>query len=225
MDGKRIENFIASLGADESPLLLELRKEAEEAAIPILRRETESLLSVRLGEKKPETILEIGTAVGYSAIVMAESCPGARILTIENFPPRAEKARQNFGRAGICSRVELCEGDASEYLTALTAQGLEFPFIFLDAAKGQYLRWLPELLTLLPCGGLLLTDNVLQEGTILNSRYQLPRRERTIHRRMREYLYALTHTPELITSVLPLGDGVTLSVKREGREEKTSRFP
>ena len=106
--------------------------------------------------------------------------------------------------------IKLCPGDAAEVLPTLTK---EYDMIFMDAAKGQYLSFLPEVLRLLKCGGILLTDNVLQEGDVMESRYAVCRRDRTIHSRMRDYLYKLTHDEDYSTSIIPLADGAALSVR------------
>ena len=119
--------------------------------------------------------------------------------------------KENFRRAGREEQITLLEGDAADILKGLTGS---YDFIFMDAAKGQYIHFLPDVFRLLAPGGILLSDNVLQDGDIIESRFAVERRDRTIHSRMREYLYTLTHHPDLTTSVLPLGDGVTLSVKQ-----------
>ena len=181
--------------------------------MPIIRRETQSLLRLLMAMKQPARILEVGCAVGFSAILMAEANPAAcRIVTIENYEKRIPIARENFKRAGRAEQIELLFGDAMELLPTLSGS---FDFIFLDAAKGQYLAFLPQLLRLLGPKGVLVSDNVLQEGEILESRFAVTRRNRTIHKRMREYLYLLTHMEKLETSILPIGDGVALSVLRE----------
>ena len=135
---------------------------------------------------------------------------GGHITTIENYDKRIPIARKNFARAGKEEQIDLIEGDALEVM-----KGLEEPYdlIFMDAAKGQYIHYLPEVMRLLKPDGVLVSDNVLQEGDIIESRFAVERRNRTIHSRMREYLYELKHNDELQTSILPLGDGVALSVK------------
>ena len=155
--------------------------------------------------------------MGYSALLMGRAMPaGCHLTTIEKYEKRLPIARENFRRAGMEDRITLLEGDAEEILAGLTGT---WDFIFMDAAKGQYLHWLPMLLRLMPEGGVLISDNVLQNGDLIESRYAVERRNRTIHSRMREYLYALTHMEELETSVLPIGDGVTVSVKKSaGRQ-------
>lgn len=208
----RITAYINSLDSGNGSLLEEIREEAVSSYVPILRRETEALLKTLIAAKQPSSILEVGTAVGYSALlmsrVMQENC---HITTIEKYEKRIPIARENFRRAGEEERITLLEGDAEEILKTLSGP---YEFIFMDAAKGQYLHWLPMILSLLPSGGILVSDNVLQDGDLIESRYAVERRNRTIHSRMREYLYTLTHTDALTTSVLPIGDGMTISVKR-----------
>lgn len=163
--------------------------------------------------KQPSQILEIGTAIGFSAILMSEYMPeDGRITTIEKYEKRIPIARENFRRAGKEGQITLIEGDALEVMGALEGT---YDFIFMDAAKGQYIHYLPDVLRLLSDGGVLMSDNVLQDGDVIESRFAVERRNRTIHSRMREYLYELKHHRQLITSILPLGDGIALSVKRE----------
>ena len=208
---ERIITFINSLDTKNSEILEDIEREALADNVPIIRREMQSFLKVLLMVKKPMRVLEVGTAVGFSALLMSEAAPeGCRITTIENYEKRIPIARENFRRAGKEEQITLIEGDAMDVLKTLEGS---FDFIFMDAAKGQYLHFLPDTLRLLRDGGLLISDNVLQDGDILESRYAVTRRDRTIHARMREYLYVLKHHPELITSVLPVGDGVAVSVK------------
>ena len=139
---------------------------------------------------------------------MPENC---RITTIENYDKRIPVARNNFKRAGKEDVITLIEGDAMEVLGKLTGP---YDFIFMDAAKGQYINYLPDIKRILRDGGLLISDNILQEGEIVESRYALTRRNRTIHTRIREYVYELTHSEDFVTSIVPIGDGITLSVKK-----------
>ena len=162
--------------------------------------------------RQPGAILEVGTAVGYSALLMAQVMPaGCGITTIEKYRPRIEEARENFRKAAMDKRITLVEGDAKEVLGQLSGP---YDFIFMDAAKGQYIHWLPRILELMSPGGVLFSDNVLQDGTIVQSRYGVERRDRTIHSRMREYLYAIKHTRELETAIVPIGDGAAISVRK-----------
>jgi predicted O-methyltransferase YrrM len=175
----------------------------------------QSFLKMLLAMTKPKRILEVGTAVGFSSILMAEYGPrDCTIVTIENYEKRIPIARENFRRAGKEGQITLIEGDAAEVLPALDG---EFDLIFMDAAKGQYIHFLPEILRLLAPGGTLVSDNVLQDGDIIESHYAVTRRNRTIYKRMREYLYELTHHSELVTAVLPVGDGITVSTKAENK--------
>ena len=209
---ERLRTFLNSLDRGNPEWLDELERRAVADRVPIIRKETQSFLRLLLAVRRPASILEVGAAVGFSALLMSEYMPeGCRITTIENDGKRAEQARGNFCRAGREDRIRLLEGDAGEVLKSLPGP---FDFIFMDAAKGQYPNLLPEVLRLLGPGGILVSDNVLQDGDLLESRYAVRRRDRTIHARMREYLYELTHHPDLETSVLPVGDGVTVSVRR-----------
>ena len=210
---ERMVTFINSMELPEDPLLEAIESEALESFVPIIRTETKSLLKVLLTLAKPMRILEVGTAVGYSALVMQTYGPeNCKITTIENYAKRIPIARANFARAGKESDITLIEGDALEVMKGLTGP---YDFIFMDAAKGQYIHYLPEAMRLLVPGGLLVSDNVLQDGDVINSRFAVERRNRTIHSRMREYLFELKHREDLQTVILPVGDGVAVSVKAE----------
>ena len=209
---ENIVTFINSMELPESTLLETIEREALEAYVPIIRKETKSLLKVLLALTRPARILEVGTAVGYSALVMNAYAPeGCRITTIENYDRRIPVARENFRRAGKEEAIELIAGDALDVMRKLEGP---YDFIFMDAAKGQYIRYLPEVTRLLSPGGLLVSDNVLQDGDVTKSRFAVERRNRTIHSRMREYLLELKHNTDFETTILPAGDGVALSVKR-----------
>ena len=209
---ERLNAFIDSLDTGNTPFLNGIEKEAKETNVPIIRTQVQSLLKLLLAMRKPATILEVGCAIGFSALLMSEYGPeDCHITTIEKYEKRIPVARENFRRAGKGERITLLEGDAAEILQKLTGA---YDMIFMDAAKGQYIHFLPDVLRLLAPGGILLSDNVLQDGNILESRFAVTRRNRTIHSRMREYLYELKHHPQLETVILPVGDGVTLSVKR-----------
>lgn len=209
---ERITAYINSLDRGNGSLCDQVEEEAVVSYVPIIRKETSALLKTLVAMKQPKEILEVGTAVGYSALLMSRVMPqDCRITTIEKYEKRIPIARENFKRAGEEGRITLLEGDAEEILRTLSGP---YDFIFMDAAKGQYLHWLPLVLKLLRDGGVLVSDNVLQDGDIIESRYAVERRNRTIHARMREYLYTLTHMDEFETSVIPIGDGITISVKR-----------
>ena len=209
---QRLVTYINSLDKGNTPFLNELEMEALKNYVPIIRRETQSLLKVLLQIKRPSRILEVGTAVGFSALLMYTYGPeDCQITTIENYEKRIPIARENFRKAGAEKQIILLEGDAQEVLKTLKEP---YDFIFMDAAKGQYIRCFPEILRLLEAGGLLVSDNVLQGGDIIESHFAVERRNRTIYKRMREYLSVLKNSEELETAILPLGDGVAISVKK-----------
>lgn len=209
---ERLVTFINSFDCGNTEILDQIEKEAIETYVPIIRKEMQSFLKTILAIKRPARILEVGTAIGFSAILMAEYNPeNCQITTIENYEKRIPIAKENFARAGKADQITLLEGDAAEVLKELEEP---FDFIFMDAAKGQYIHFMPEVLRLLGKDGILVSDNVLQDGDIIESRYVVTRRNRTIHKRMRDYLYQLTHHEELVTSILPIGDGITLSVRK-----------
>ena len=210
---ERLVDYLHSLETENSEILEQIEREALNDGVPIIRKEMQSFLKVLLRIKKPLHILEVGTAVGFSAILMSEYvAENCKITTIENYEKRIPVARDNFKRAGKEAQITLIEGDAMEVLKGLEGS---YDFVFMDAAKGQYIAYLPEVLRVLSPEGILVSDNVLQNGEIIESRFVVERRDRTIHSRMREYLYTLKHHEELETSILPLGDGVALSIKKE----------
>ena len=210
---ERMMTFIRSFDRGNPAYLEELEKYSRETNVPIIRPQMQSLLKFLLAWGKPMKILEVGTAIGFSALLMSEYAPnGCHITTIEKYEKRIPLAKENFKKAGKEENITLLEGDAIEILATL--QG-EYDLIFMDAAKGQYINFMPDILRLLAPGGLLVSDNILQDGDIVESKYAVTRRNRTIHNRMREYLYALTHHDELETVILPVADGVTLSAKRK----------
>ncbi len=214
---ERMAAFIDSLDRGNTSFLDELEKNALQERIPVIRKPVQSLLKFLLNLLKPRNILEVGTAIGFSALLMSEYGPeDCHITTIENYEKRIIQARENFRRGGAEKKISLLEGDASDILKELTET---YDMIFMDAAKGQYLFFLPEVLRLLAPGGLLVSDNVLQDGDIVESRFAVTRRNRTIHSRMRDYLYELKHDPQLETVILPVGDGVALSIKCERRKD------
>ncbi len=207
----RLNIFINSVHREFPEEITALEKKALEDGVPIIRKSTQNLLRFMLLMKKPAKILEVGTAVGFSAILMAGICEDCTIDTIEKYPPRIKEAKENFERYGLNSRIRLLEGDAADILRELDGS---YDMIFMDAAKGQYIYYLEDIIRLLADGGVLISDNVLQEGDIIESKYAINRRDRTIHQRMREYLYAVNHDKRLESTVLVEGDGLTLSIKK-----------
>jgi len=214
---ERLTSYIHSLDANSTPFFDELRKYAQVNDVPIIRREMESFIRVLLKLKSPKSLLEIGSGIAYSTLFFADNSDSIKkITTIENYPPRIEKAKESiksyFNQNGE-RRVEinLIEQDA-----ALVVRNIQekYDFIFLDGAKAQYITMLPDLVRILEPGGILLADNVLQEGELIESRYITTRRQRTIHERMREFIYEVKHNDLLDTTIITIGDGVTLSIKK-----------
>ena len=211
---ERAEVFFDTLRMELPAYITEIEREAVRDEVPVIRRAVRDLLRYLLRVNRPKKVLEVGTAVGYSALFMKECLPAAsRITTIEKVEMRLVKARENFEMYDREKRIRLVEGDACEKLVEMVDREDSFDFIFLDAAKGQYLNFLPSILSILRPGGILVSDNILHDCDVLESRYAVKRRDRTIHARMREYLYTITHMEELETICLSLGDGVTVSTR------------
>lgn len=209
---ERIRDFIYSLEAGQGELRDAIAREAVADRVPIIKKETGAFLKTLVAMKQPRAVLEVGTAVGYSALLMEMVLPeGGHITTVEKYEPRIEKARENFRKAGVEERITLVEGDAEDVLRGF-GDGV-FEFVFMDAAKGQYLNWIGEVMRVLAPGGVLVADNVLQDGDVVQSKYAVERRKRTIHGRMREFLYVVKHMSGVETAVVPIGDGVVVSVK------------
>ena len=211
---ERITSYIYSLEKELPSFLREIEIQAISEYVPIIKKPTQSLLRFLMKNSKPMNILEVGTAVGFSSLLMSEYMPeGCHITTIERNDKRIAKAKANIHAAGREKQITLLEGDAQDVLKQLVKEEKQYDFIFMDAAKGQYIHFLTDIFVLLQKDGLLVSDNVLQDGDVAESRYGVTRRNRTIHSRMREYLYTLTHHEDFETIVLPIGDGVTLSTK------------
>ena len=208
---ERMVTYINSLDMGNTPLLNEIEREAKADLVPVIRREMQSFLKVLLAIHRPLRVLEVGTAVGFSALLFCEYGPeNMQVTTIEKYEKRIPIARENFRRAGRENQITLLEGDAADILKELQEP---YDLIFMDAAKGQYIHFLDDVLRLMKPGSILISDNVLQGGDIIESHYAVERRNRTIYKRMREYLYTLKHHEQLETAILPLGDGVTMSTK------------
>lgn len=213
---ERMTIFIDSMDTPNTEFLNQLEKYSKETNVPIIRPSMQSFLKLLLSMKQPKKILEVGTAIGFSALLMSEYGPkDCHITTIEKYEKRIPLAKENFAKAGKADNITLLEGDAMEILKELEGT---YDFIFMDAAKGQYIHFLPDIMRLLADGGILVSDNVLQDGDVVESRFAVTRRNRTIHGRMRDYLYELKHHPDLVTSILPVGDGVTVSVKEPNKD-------
>jgi len=211
----RLVEYLNSLETELPEHLAKLEAYAIEHEVPIIRKEAQSLMRFFLELAKPKRILEVGTAIGFSASLLCEYMPkDCRLTTIEKVPMRIVEAEKNLAALKRSQDVTFLTGDAEEVLKKLKEQGNQYDFVFMDAAKAQYMSFLAQILPMMPSGALLITDNVLQEGSIVESKYSITRRDRTIHMRMREYLYELKHNDALTTSIVAVGDGMALSVKR-----------
>ena|SRR5574344_2095526 len=219
---ERTEIFIESLNEGNTEFLDNLEAEANRDNVPIIRKSMQRFLKLMLELKKPKNILEVGTAVGFSAILMAQySQSDCHITTIEKYEKRIPVAKENFLKSGFNDKITLIEGDAKDILNELLENengddkfAGRYDMILMDAAKGQYINFLPNAVKLLKKGGVLITDNVLQDDTVIQSKFTVVRRDRTIHKRMREYIRALMQSDELTTDILQLGDGISVSVKK-----------
>ena len=207
------QNFLDELIPDRGEFLTELRRTSalEESYAPIVQKSTEQFIVTLLKLIKPQRVLEVGTAVGYSAILMADNLPDeSTIVTIERYKKHADIAVDNIFASGYEKKIKVIEGEAAEVLHWLDGG---FDFIFLDAAKGQYIEFFPDILRLLNPGGVLLSDNILYHGMIENEE-KVERRKITIVKRLHMYLEEIMTNEKLTTSIIPIGDGVALSVKK-----------
>lgn len=192
-------------------VLGDIQKKAYEENVPIIPNDVVKLVSFILSIKRPKKILEIGAAIGFSSGLMSEYlADGGDITTIDRFDVMIEHFKENRAKLKLENKVKLLEGDACDILPTLNER---YDVIFLDAAKGQYIQMLPHCLRLLNVGGIFIADDVLQNGNIAKERLEIPRRQRTIHTRMRDFLWEITHNECLKTSVLTIGDGVAVCHK------------
>lgn len=206
---ERIERYIENLYPERSGLLRRLEEEAERENIPIIQLPSIQFIRLLLLCYRPKRVLEIGSAIGYSTIWLAEAAPEARIATIELDAERGARAARNFEEAGISDRVELVVGDAG---AGLPGEEL-FDCLFLDAAKGQYKRYIEMYLPRLRVGGIILCDNILFRGLVAEEGTP-PKRIASLVKKIREFNQFLIDHPALETSIIPIGDGLAFSVKK-----------
>lgn len=192
--------------------LKELQDEATTNRNPVIPHETVTFFVWLLGQLKPTEILEIGTAIGFSASVFA-SYTEANIQTIERNPEMVKKAKHNFEKQALTERVQILEGQAEKWLEKLPEKSVDF--IFMDSAKAKYYDFFPNCMRILKQGGVLAVDDVLQGGTILEAPENIPRRVRKIHQKMNMFLRLVLNHPALTTSIIPVGDGLLLITKEE----------
>lgn len=207
-----VTSYIREKTEQKDALLRGLEIYAEENNVPIVEPETARLLSVLTKLKQPARILEVGCAIGYSSILMSKGlAEGGSILTLEYDPEMVKTARENVKGAGLCDTINVVEADAKDYLAYIDEDEI-FDIIFLDGPKAHYLYMLDDAVRLLKKGGLLISDNILFKGMTADDDH-FARRKVTIIHRLREYIDALMNHPQLETSILSQGDGVTLSIK------------
>ena len=218
MDYNRIRNFINSYSHDDVGLLGEIYSKAVEEEVPVIRRDTVEFLRVLLKMVRPQKVLEVGTAVGYSSLMMAVTLKDINsdrdwhIDTCELSLERIAEARDNILQMGYADRITILEGDAAETLKGLDGETKIYDFIFIDAAKAQYMTYLDEAIRLSHKGSVIVSDNILADGDILESHFLVEKRDRTIHDRMREYLYRIKNDEKLDTAIMSVGDGLAVSV-------------
>ncbi len=212
---ERMEVFLEMFSSHPCGYLNEIACKAADEHVPVIRKQTGELLVFLLKAFNVKNVLEIGTATGYSALYMANGKSDIYIDTIEKVDYRACEAKDNVKKYALDGRINVVCGDALSILPSLISQGKYYDMVFMDAAKGQYARFAEYAYMLLRPGGIMVTDNVMQEGEILESRYAVVRRNRTIHTRMREYLYDITHSERWNSIVLPVGDGVVISIRQD----------
>lgn len=209
---KYVEEYIREVIPQSSDFLKKMEEYADTNHVPIIHPEVAQFLRVLIKIKKPKNILEIGTAIGYSALVMAESMgKEGRITTIERRQDMVDIATENIKTNGYQDMIEIKLGEAEEVLPTIND---DFDFIFLDAAKGKYMEFLPYCVSNLKAGGIIVSDNVLFKGMVANDDLVI-RRKKTIVRRMREYLTYISNKEIFETSIIPIGDGMAITYKKE----------
>jgi len=206
-----INEYVRNTIRKNDGILKELEEFAEKNHVPIIQPEVARLMQVLGRIIRPKNILEVGTAIGYSAILLSEILePDGKIDTIDRYELMIERAKENIKRAGLSAVINVITGDALDVLKCLDKK---YDLIFLDAAKGQYMEFLPECMRMLKPKGVIRSDNVLYKGMVANDELVV-RRKKTIVRRMRDYLDAICNCDELDTSLIPVGDGFAISYKK-----------
>lgn len=208
-----ITEYLREKTLHSDSFLLELEKYAEENSVPIVEPETARFISVITQLKQPQRVLEVGCAIGYSAILMAKIMPQDGIFeTVEYNGDMVKIATENIKKAGLSNKIKVIEADAKEYLGEIDGEEI-YDIIFLDGPKAHYIYMLDDCIRLLKKGGVLISDNVLYKGMIPDDNHVV-RRKITIVKRLRKYIDELMNDERIITSLLPLGDGVTISIKK-----------
>ena len=205
-----ITDFIKTVRRERTGALGELERQARAENFPISEPEVSDLLEVLCMIKKPARVLEIGTCIGFSALLIHSVVPDAEIITMERNPAMLGPAKENFEKFGVADKIKIIEGDAVAHLPEIEPY---FDLIYIDAAKGQYPIFLEQSKRLLSSGGILLCDNVLFNGMVAKGKPDR-HRNKTIVVRLTEFINNLENDGDFTTTILPAGDGVTLSVKK-----------
>ncbi|MGG5254951.1 O-methyltransferase [Neobacillus sp. SM06] len=216
MQNEKLHSYIESLIPKRDPLLDEMEQYAKAQNVPIMELAgIEAMLQI-LRVQNPKAILEVGTAIGYSALRIAAAVSTAKVVTIERDPERIETAKQFFKRSGKEDQVLLIEGDALETAEQVESFG-PYDVIFIDAAKGQYKKFFQLYEPFLRSEGLIITDNVLFKGLVCEPEIE-SKRTKNLVKKIDEYNRWLMQHPDYVTTILPVGDGVAISKKRGDRE-------
>lgn len=209
-----VENYIRGVLPKNEGVILEMEEYAQQNHIPIIHSEVAQFLKVLIKIKKPKRILEVGTAIGYSGILMAKAMEEGHLISIERNIDMISLAQANITKSGFTNRIRILQGDAEEILPDLKDS---FDFIFLDAAKGQYLQFFKYCISNLSKGGIIVSDNVLYKGMVASDDLVV-KRKKTIVKRMREYLDYICNNENLESSIIPIGDGIALTYKKEAKQ-------
>ena len=214
-DYERIRSFINSFNKDdENDILADIYSDAKSQGVPVIREDMKELIRLLLLINKPKKILEVGTAVGYSASFMVDVLKkDVCIDTLELDHDRVLIAKKNIKKLGFEDNINIIEGDAENSLKELSIGDINiYDMIFIDAAKGQYMIYLDEALKMSKVGTVIISDNILEDGKIIESHFLVEKREITIHDRIRQYLYRLKNDERLSTDILSVGDGAAVSL-------------
>ncbi|MCL2169690.1 MAG: O-methyltransferase [Defluviitaleaceae bacterium] len=211
-----LAEFLGKFDKDVLGALGDLQRRSYSEGLPIISRDVVNFLSLMLSVKPPHNVLEIGCAVGFSASLFAEHlAKNGRVTTIDRYELMTSRAKKNFEMLGITDKIRLIEEDAATALPRLMENGESFDFIFMDCSKGQYVRFFPYVVQLLEDGGIFCTDDIFQGGSLVKDLQEIPRRDRTIHRNMHEFLQMVMAEDALRTVILPIGDGLLVSHKKK----------
>ncbi|MFD1317785.1 O-methyltransferase [Loigolactobacillus zhaoyuanensis] len=205
-------NFLRQQTTQLSGPLGELEQQAHEKGVPVIPHETVTFMQTLFNLKQPRNVLEVGTAIGFSASLFATCMgPDGRVTSIDRYPLMLEHARENIDHLGLNQQIKLMAGDAADILPTLTDG---YDVIFMDSAKAKYLDFLDDCLRLLTANGVLLIDDVLQGGTIFDAPDTIPHRNKAIYRKLNQLLDRVFSDSKLVATLLPLGDGVLMITKK-----------